>query len=379
MPTAKELDVMMQADGGSGDPKEDALVARNLQHILDMPEQQVLSYIKTRDRNSVHKLKMVLQEMPSTDWTSGAGSRAPSRAASATSRRSKKSAVSSTMQSIARRQQQLHPRSQERIDELSAMKSSYGNFFGSKPEPGGMFDSTAKAFDGVVRKRYQPDFDHWRETAPEGQVRVLADACRSLRYFSNTGMPATSYNAVFANAGGHTGARIKEKSNSRNVSAVPLGSIYSQSEEDAAVVEEMRKDQMQATMEAAQRQLDMNRTIASANFKDKPRMDTRIFVEPPPDTAHASFEANPVHPGNSRSAARISWHGDVHSKVQVMRHGHAAIKPGERAWAQCSADAIFNLRDPALQPGPPSPSKLITSKLWRGVGKSISQPALSTF
>jgi len=369
----------MQAEGGSGNNKEDALVARNLQHILDMPEQQVVSFVKTRSRNEVHKLRMVLQDMPSTDWASAAGSRAPSRARSVASGRSKSmSAVSSTMRSIGRRQQQLSS-SKERIDALSAMGTSYGNFFGSTPEPGGMFDTTAKAFDGVVRKRYQPDFDHWRESASENQVRVLADACRSLRYFNASGGPATSYNNTFANANEYKLSRPKDKENARNVSAVPLGSIYASDEEVQHLTREGRKAQHMATMQAAQRQVDMNRTLAGATLQEKPSMGTCIFTEPPPDTAHATFEFSTAHPGNSKSASRVSWHGEVHSKIQVKRHAHSAIKPGERAWQQCSAEAIFNLRDPALQhDGPPSPSKLVISKL-RGVGKSISQPALSTF
>lgn len=379
MPTAKQIDLFQQCDGGSGDAREDALVVRNLGNILDIPEPQVVSYIRTRDRKSVIKLKKVLQEMPRTDWKTsptatkdaawGAGGRTPSQRGQSQPSRPRSSAEAQVSRQNA----------QARLQSMGVLTTEYGDCLGALG-PGPKSKTRAIAFDGdsIIRKGYRQAFDQWKDQATEGEVRVLAETCRSLRFFNAPERAPTSYHETFCGFPGHTAHLPPAKTNARNVSAVPLGSIYAPSEKEALMERQEAHEQNLAA--ATKRQADWRGGTAISVAPGR----LAVYGEPPTATLKKNLTSdNRVY----KSSSRESWNNDVHSKMAIAKHGHSQVVTGAATWsmAGCTghqiAETIFALRDPKHFPegGSPNRQRIVHSKMARNEETSrlsASMPSL---
>jgi len=336
-----------ESDGGSRDHRQDTMVARNLCNVLDVSEHQVNEFIKTRDQNMIHKLRMVLQDMPNTNWS---GSRTPTEVRS-------QSACGS---SEARRRARLQSRrdaTQVRLDELKAMRTSYDNFFGSAGGLKPIQRTGVQAFDGMIRREYKPEFNEWAQNATDQQLRTLAESCRSLRSIRSSWTPVTTYGQLHGCVdSAHRPAAPVEKRNARNISAVPLGSIYAEAErEHQSALSRQATHEKQLNVAKCNHEDVMRRTL-----EPKPAARMCLYTSPPEPTMHSCMQATP---NNWSSSSRVSWNPDVHSKTQVKRHQHAAIDPGMAQWLECRNDPVFNLRDTVkFGGGQPSAQKLVQSK-----------------
>jgi len=348
MPSAAELDLYVQCDGGSGDAKEDELVARNLGNILDVPRKQVMSFVRTRDRSSVRKLRAVLQDMPNTHW----------EASSAGSCSAGIQTPSDRSRCVGHSNKQLQARLRELL-----LGTAYEEFHGSRP--GGPSNKPAVAFDGIVRKTYKPEFDRWRAQASDAQVRLLADTCRSLKFFNSDKLASTTYHGTFKSFPGHVAKLVPEKDNARNASKVPLGSIYGVSEKEKQNAAMRQVEHAQRLDTALKRQDDWLRGVVT----DK--ISAPVFSEPVTSSLHKVIRSMPDR--YTRSFSRDSWNNDVHNHREVARHEHRFVTPGEKDWNLCGltghtiSESIYELRNPKLFPdgGSPSRQRLVAAKMAR--------------
>jgi len=225
------------------------------------------------------------------------------------------------------------------------------------------------AFDSVIRRDYKPHLDGWKESAPESQVRVLADAVRALRYFNSGEKPPTQYDMVHTLFPGHRPEAPAEKTNSRNVSAVPLGAIYTQSEEEAVIARKSQEKHQQHLLSATRRQDAWRKKSLTA--EDQLKMQACTYSEVAASTIHKTLKGTPGY--TPKTSCQEAWHSKVHSPLEVARHDHSFIKPGETDWksggvaAHGTTCAIHCLRDPKLFPsgGSANRSRLVPSKMAR--------------
>jgi hypothetical protein len=205
------------------------------------------------------------------------------------------------------------------------------HFGSSDGQPG--IRTTSHAFGGIVRKGFQPHLDQWWRKADENQVRVLADACRSLRVFVSTKGPPTAYKDHFPR---YTDSEIQPSQpfdKQANLSNVPLGGLY----DDTAAQRESRakrsRDEVEAIAAALKHQ-------AGVRDGKQDQWKTPICCAPPPPKANNALTNMP--PGHSdangwRSESKSRYTNDVHSTRQKMRYAVTLAQKGELAWKECAA------------------------------------------
>lgn len=335
----------------SGDGRGDSHLARKLGSIVNMPEQKVNAFIRTRDKGTVYELKKVLKEMPHTHGICDDG-RPLMRSASAPSC----SQQSSRSSSSANRRQAT----QARLASMGTVSTTYGAFHGELGEEVGGSPPKSKsqsgAFKGIIKSQYKPGFEDWKENASESKVRVFADACRSLRYFNGGEKAPTTYHSVHADFPGHVSKSPPEKENLRNVSAaVPIGSIYKQSEKEALNRKAALETHAEHIACAIRRQAEWRNGrsgLGKPGEEGALSHSLRSYSELPPATIHENMKTVPRH--TAKSLTRESWSQEPHSKTQVARHGHYQIKPGETDWNMCGVTGnsvtsrIYSLGNPKL-------------------------------
>jgi hypothetical protein len=333
-----------------------------------MPEQKVNTFIRTRDKSSVYELQKVLKDMERSNGSSDGGRSSPlERSASAPC-----SQLSRGSSSLSRRQN-----SQARLRDMGTLRTAYSDTHGELGLQVGGSPPKAKtpkhAFKDMIKSRVKPVFEEWKEGASDSQVRVLADTCRSLRWLSAEAKAPTTYSNVHADFPNHKTKPPPEKDNSRNVSVgVPLGSIYKQSEQEALVAK-MAMVTHQERLAAATRQQaewrDGTRTMRAASPEGGAEM-SHTYSTPPLSTMKTNMQ-EVCKSVRHKSLAQESWPTSVHSSIQVKRHGHYRISPGETDWNMCGmtgngiSERIYDLKNPKLFPGGGNPhrGRLVTSKM----------------
>jgi hypothetical protein len=334
----------------------DEVLAKNFALVVNVPEHHVLSFLKSRSASDTHKLSSVLRQMPGTDWSTSKPlghqfKEAPEQVGKADCG---------------------HVRSFTHQGQKTNFQTSYEGFF----SPSGKFagQTPEQAFEGVLRNDYAQHFAKWRKDAREDQVRVLADAVRALRYFNSGEKPPTQYDMVHTHFPDHRPEALVEKKNSRNVSAIPLGSIYSQSEEEAHIARKSQEKHQEHLLSATRRQDAWRKKSLTA--EDQLKMNVCTYSEVADSTIHKTLK---VTAGSTpKSSCQEAWHSKVHSPLEVARHGHSFIKPGETDWnmggiaAHGSTCSIHCLRDPKLFPsgGSANRSRLVPSKMARNADET---------
>jgi hypothetical protein len=314
MPTKEELGLCLGMDGGSGNPKGDAEVVEMLKATLDVPEDQIRAYVKTRDRSTVNCIRQVVEDMP----------RAPA-SAPARMRRSR-----TDPQLAANRR-----RAEQRINEMCKMTSSYNNSF----SPGGKQVVKApppheRCFEGV-KSDYRSSFDDWKKAAPDTSVRVFADTCRALRYFSSPGALVTTSHADFSSFPNMADARCTLPEKDYSVSNVPLGNLNSTSQKEKEA-KQAREDMHHTHIHEARRREEgiFNGTMTAPEARMKMSTTLAHFMPGNPHQGSTKIGADQGVPAPSRdwkALGRASWHPGVHSKIEVAKHGHSRLRAGEHA------------------------------------------------
>lgn len=306
MPTDQEHRLFERMSGGSGNEHLDAHIAKHLQRIVNVPEREITSFVRTRDRNSVQKLKAVLKEMPRGQAMELGGPRHIARDFRA--------------EEVAKRSKELG----------CASKSDYG--FAFHPKDGQPpVRTTSHAFDGIIRKSFQPHLERWWRKADENQVRVLAEACRSLRVFVTDEGPPTTYKYDFPQ---YIDARPSPPFDKQaQLSTVPLGGLN----DDTAHQKESRAKLDQFNQDSLLKAIN----IQSERIKGKQgKWKTPICCAPPPPTnnnALACLKDGQSDANNWKSECKSSYLNDVHSMRQKMRYDVKVPQKGAFMWKECAA------------------------------------------
>lgn len=320
MPTKQELALFSRMDGGSGDPVQDAEVIKLLSKATTVPEQNIKAFVKTRDRNSVDGIRQVLAEMPSPSRPGVTGSMhmtGVKRVSTAPGNLQGSSAM------ISRN------KAEQRLNEMCKMQSTYSSSFcGAKsaktPHPG------PKAFESVTDE-YRRSFDDWKAKAPESQVRVIAEACRSLRYFNSPGLHSTTYLTDFPQYENMDEARCKLPQKDMTVSNVPIGDLNGAGRGTNASAQARAQKHEDDISEARRREqgiFDGTLTAPDQRMRMTTTLVSQMNVEPTKATHEMGAEA--LAPSRDwKALGRASWTGEVHSKTQVEKHEHKQIKMGQ--------------------------------------------------
>lgn len=313
MPTKEELRLYLQVDdGGTGDPKQDAALARKLHSVFDVPEMELKAFVRTRDRHACHRISEALGTLGQPlDRDSSA--RTPQRAASAPSL------------DVARQS------GRERLDDICSMRSTYNAFF----TPGGRQHPKtaaphAKTFDDLAKPDSKGSLQDWRTRAPDAQVRALGDACRSLRCFAPGGLPETSYAEHYPWYEDPGAGRPPRKEINLQRSDVPLGSLNQVSAKEKAALDARRRMRQNDLERAAGQQRETLDGTATDPARKTLSCSLAPFMSPLSSTLTPGEDQACAAPSSKwRSFARDAWTSYPHSKSQVAKHELSRLVRGE--------------------------------------------------
>jgi hypothetical protein len=319
----------------------DPVLARNLARVVNVPEKHVVSYLKSRNRSDTAKLQSVLQELPGTDWS---GASLPGHSA----RRAKQKTPRATSAETPKPFAQISPNSTMFQTSYESCFSPHGKYAGKTPDV---------AFEGLVRNEYKDCVRQWRERANEDQVRVLADTCRSLRWVSaQYAGSSTEHANKFIQHADEAHNTPSARVNARNVSRVPLGSIYAHT--DDACYLDRQNTLIKKVNDLHQQQLSM--TQGSFGITGKTAVGACIYADASKEAGCAGCMDEGMSSNNWKSESRAAWHGELHSKKQALKHSNKRFARGF-----CARESAFQTKDilvargerhfqipPLPQPGP---------------------------
>lgn len=317
MPTEEEFILYERMAGGTGNIDQDAHIARHLQRIVSVPEREIASFVRTRDRDTVHKLRTVLKEMPRGQTMEMGGPRAGTRIPTSGMNPKDKSAKTKEIS--------------------SAWTSNYTHqcVGASRGEP--PVRTSDFAFDGIIRKGFHPHLQRWRQQADEAQVRVLADACRGLRNFITSKGPPTTYQEQFVKYTGVPGGPDPSVSRKTNISLVPIGAAgHSTEKEKEALV--TREAAFRDGMIAAVKRQEEIRSGHALKLENRPYIEICSFAVV--DEASAQQCLKPDLCPKWGSELKAKHNNDVHNKRQKNRLGITTTRRGENKLRLegCAAD-----------------------------------------
>eukprot|EP00928_Gymnodinium_smaydae_P065423 TRINITY_DN48578_c0_g1_i1.p1 TRINITY_DN48578_c0_g1~~TRINITY_DN48578_c0_g1_i1.p1 ORF type:complete len:393 (+),score=76.34 TRINITY_DN48578_c0_g1_i1:154-1332(+) len=345
MPTKEEISLFATMDGGTGDVKQDAQMVKQLRKIVEVPNDQLLAFVRTRDRHSVGRLQQVLQDLPRPNTTGGGGhvldkvERRPATVPAGATQALSRASTAPSGALFATAPAAVDP--QQRLRDMCSMTSSYKSHFcgGGKPRP--VHDSVYGSLKDEFRK--SGGFEDWAKSAPDEQVRALADTCRTVRFFGKKGGHATTYSTHFVEFDDTSAARCKLLGRDMTESKVPIGSLGRTSKAEETAFQARQSFQDTCVEEARRRERDI---FTGTSLRPEKRMHmTGSFshlIEVPEAQKIGAEQGAPAPSRDWKALARASWVPDVHSKVQVARHAHNRIKQGEKMNKELSNSKLFS-------------------------------------
>jgi len=187
------------------------------------------------------------------------------------------------------------------------------------------------AFDGIIKTSFQPHFERWRSNADEEKVRVVADACRTLRNFVTDKGPPTCYKDMFPRYNAEFIKPPKEITNVKNLSGVPLGNLYSGSNDEAIASHARLQEDLLATA------IKKSHSVRGGEFGDKLTGSLCTYA-PDPRASEKNFLQSSVAPANGwKSELKHSFSTEAHSSRQLLRYGARPTRKGASAWLECAA------------------------------------------
>lgn len=306
MPTEEEFRLYERMPGGTGDIAQDAHIAKHLQRIVNVPEREIVSFVRTRDRGTVHKLREVLKEMPRGQEMQMGGPRAGTRPQPA------------GMAAMHTEQTRGKIR-----DMASAWKSNYAHQCnGDAPIPS---KATSCAFDGIVRNGFQPHFEQWRNQADASKVDVFAEACRSLRNFTTSQEKSSCYRDMFPR---YNDADIRpppDRNNKKSFSVMTVLNPTKGEVEALKTRDRTWRDTIAAAWKREKEVLDGSALLP----QNKMKMSLCAFPVPPEASTEQCLKASNIKSVEWRSEGKVAWNNDVHSTVQGGRMGLSRTRRGE--------------------------------------------------
>lgn len=333
MPTEEEFRLYERMAGGTGDAEQDAHIARHLQRICNVPEREITSFVRTRDRDTVHKLRSVLKDMPRGQAMTMGGPRAAQRA-------------SAQAGSFELNSEDTRAKTR---DMSSAFRSQYKNQYGQ--DTAHAIRTHDHCFEGLVKKGFQPHFERWRSQADEEKVKVFADACRSLRNFVKPSLAPTCYKEMFTK---HSLDEVQVPEENTNKSAwsgcMPLGSIYNVSSKETEALEGRNKIHREVLRAAVQREKDVLSGHAM-NPANRMPMSLCTFPKPAEASAEQCFKGGMANSAEWRSEGKTAWNNEVHSKTNGVKFAVVTTKRGSMKLKLEGCVADVRKRQPLLATG----------------------------
>lgn len=191
----------------------------------------------------------------------------------------------------------------------------------------------------MIRRSFHESFGDWQRRANPAEVRVIADACRALRCFD-----PKAYGLQGHDSWNTEGTYMPpEKKNARNISEVPLGSLYA-GPTTAGQKSFIKREATRTLLLDRARQIEESHKLGSSQGN----LDISLTMpNEPPGAAMKGFQkAVPVMAHNRRSENKSAWTGDLHSKTQVDKYALNSIKLGETSWRECRHDSVYVGGDP---------------------------------
>lgn len=212
------------------------------------------------------------------------------------------------------------------------MKTTYHHAFNQSE---GIGRTPQQAFNGMIRQGYKGEFDSWRKShAGEAELKVIADACRSMRVMMPSNKSLTSYGDQFVKYEGHTPQKSSVDPLAAQVSKVPLGTLARGLTSQERALKEERHRLHHAQIAAARRvENDISGGKAlTLEARNKARMTVNFsqITQPAEATMKPGEDQGaPAGTNTWKSLNRASWVGDVHSKTAVSRFELKSLKKGE--------------------------------------------------
>mmetsp|Transcript_117984 Transcript_117984/g.367580 ORF Transcript_117984/g.367580 Transcript_117984/m.367580 type:complete len:333 (+) Transcript_117984:72-1070(+) len=309
-----------------------AVLARNLSHVLDVPQDQAEAFLGEGDPKAVRRLKQALQGMPGTEF-----------------------AAAATDPSGTGPSHSLPQGLRARLQGLNTLKTVYSGDYGGR-DVQRQRAASLQALKNLVRQDYAGQLEEWQDAASIRDLAVLADACRSIR--SAAPRPATSYGKMCTERGDAAAAAAAARAspnphlrrrNLRNYSTgVPLGGIYK--EPDAEMIKS-KSDLTVRVLEAAKDHEEELRTGVPAGMATGPACHALRDLVSSANVAKGCF-VHPDRPGNTRSLSQASWHVGVHKKGNAELYGHKSVVIGAKAWQDCKHTVAWTM---GVHDWPPPP------------------------
>eukprot|EP00746_Dinoflagellata_sp_MGD_P003088 gnl/MRDRNA2_/MRDRNA2_106016_c0_seq1.p1 gnl/MRDRNA2_/MRDRNA2_106016_c0~~gnl/MRDRNA2_/MRDRNA2_106016_c0_seq1.p1 ORF type:complete len:364 (+),score=61.45 gnl/MRDRNA2_/MRDRNA2_106016_c0_seq1:89-1180(+) len=308
---------------------EEKALAKHLARVVDAPSQHVEYFLRNRERSDRQKLREVLSELPGGNESHWNGMKVEDLQASDIDVQS----AACSSHTRARPFTELLPIPMD-------MKTSYEHFH--SPAGKHLGNIPNQAFDGIIRNEMRETVHKWRDGAQEDQVRLLADTCRSLRWISaQQSGKSSEYSGSFPlhgpEAANYPPLSSSARSNSRNLSSVPIGSVYAKG--DRSAFQQRQKDQAAKLKDIMNRQ-ELLRQGAAAKKK------SGMCVYPGQSSPNEKTTANKCFhevsaSGSSgiqnwRSEARWAWHPDLHTKEANQRHSNQ-----QKSRGFCTRQSVF--------------------------------------
>lgn len=299
---------------------EEKALAKNLARVIDAPSQHVELFLRNRERSDRRKLQVVLSELPG-------GSESHVHSIKLEDLETSHIDVESAADTRRRPFTELFSVPMD-------MKSSYEHFH-SPSGKHNIGNTPNQAFDGIIRNDMRETVHKWRDGAQEDQVRLLADTCRSLRSMQSG--KSSEYSGSFMLHGPEALNSSSVRSNSRNLSSVPIGSVYAKGDQSAF---HQRQREQAAKLKDIMNRQELLRQGAAIKKK------SGMCVYPGPTspnekiTANKCFHEVPASGSsgiqNWRSEARWAWNPDLHTKEANQRHSNQ-----QKSRGFCTRQSVF--------------------------------------
>lgn len=313
MPTEEEFRLYERMDGGTGDIAQDAHVAKHLQRIVNVPEREIVSFVRTRDRDMVHKLREVLKDMPRGGGMVIGGPRAGTRPLPSGMAAMHTEQTRSKIQDIA-----------------SAWKSNYSHQCNG-PSGASLGPAPSKIhgehiFDGIVRNGFQPHFDRWRSQADESKIAVFAEACRSLKVFQRdtSGGQPSCYREMYAPPKDTEIHPPPVKNNVKNLSVMTIYKPTKGEKAALAVRDQAFRDML---VKARGREKDVLDGIAT-HPRNRMRMSLCSYPGVPEATSEQCLKPDLIKSRDWKSDLKHNLSNDVHNPSQRTRLGAPVLPRG---------------------------------------------------
>jgi len=299
MPTEEMFKLYERMAGGTGDINQDAHIAKHLQRLVDVPEREIISFVRTRDRGTVHKLRDVLKDMPRGQNMAIGGPRAGTRP------------LPTGMGAMNADSTKLKFR-----DLTSCRKTTYSHLTDGCGIAGPP-RTHAVAFDGIVKAGFRPYFEDWRSQADESKVAVFADACRSLRQFTMDKSAPTCYKEMFTFPDQKDIRPPPEKNNKKNKAVLTILTATASEKQALAGRDQTFRDTLTKAYAREKDILDGTALLPHNRLG----MSLCTYSGVPEAKAEECLKGDMMEPKMWRSEGKVAWHSGMHQSMQIARHG----------------------------------------------------------